>query len=363
MTGAALYLLWQEAVHKRYSNYANEDRFNRMANDVFIQLTERVYRNLEEQKQYDELSSMIRNERNIVPNNNRFSLGDVAVLSITYAAQIVTVTTTFPHNMAVSDTFTMSDILGVTGLNTSFTVATVSENAFQFDAGFTPTGAHAVGTGYVRHERMIHDHNHIFTIKCEVLDNAHRETVKSAASGNPGVLLLDRNTRVRTGQKIRVQNVGGISNINGDFFAKMMNRERVHIYTDEQLLSSQNTTGNYAASNGVVQLYYTEYAHDLRSDKKASKSSRPTAELPTFIEDRRSVVIGPTGHQCVNVWVDYMTQPPLIIDANDNTVDLDNYYSPKLQNKIKNECVIEFHKRMANQRGAAEAKENVIVNP
>ena len=81
MTGAEFYTLLQQKIDKAYSAYIDTGKANRIIEDTVFRLCERVYRDLDTQKDYDELwSLLIKDEVQVLAN----PYIDLSVLGRTY---------------------------------------------------------------------------------------------------------------------------------------------------------------------------------------------------------------------------------------------------------------------------------------
>jgi len=148
MTGAEFYTLLQQKIDKAYSAYIDTGKANRIIEETIYRLCERTYRDLDAQKEYDELWSLLIKDEVKTVSNPYF---DLVGLDRTYmhlfrvactfdtllgvltrvttgAGPYTTVFTSTGHTVRVGDTIKVIAVTGVVtaATKTTFTISSAT---------------------------------------------------------------------------------------------------------------------------------------------------------------------------------------------------------------------------------------------
>lgn len=147
-TGAEISKIFDQKVGQAYTGYLDNTKKTRLLKEALFTAIENKYKSLSEQKQYDELYSVIKTEVAITPSANKFYLTGVAT----------PVVADYLHLMAIRVKFTQSvDGITIAGATNKTPIVITTSNRTNFRSGeqLTISGVlgntSANGTFYIRY--------------------------------------------------------------------------------------------------------------------------------------------------------------------------------------------------------------------
>ena len=362
-TGLDLSKLFDDKVDNSYSDYVSVAKKQRAFDNAFLRIIENKYRGMDTQKEFDELSELIVIDKEFEINNNRFRTVSVPVSSVVTGA-----TTTFnfgaDHNLLVGDTFVVSDTVGGTNVNGTFTVATAPTDT-QVTASATTSGTVTNNTGSVSYDKMLSDYLHLLAMKCRMYTNAAGDDVYRMYVGSPGVIEFFRPVSLRNGERILFSEMASSITapvVSSEAYLKRISEFKYELYSDEHLITPVAIAGTYTSGTSVKEIEY-EYGKYYPSDRRISDLGLPTIEKPKYNQSQNFFKIFPSEHKCDKVKVDYVKTPPVTILVDDNTQDLELYYSETLMNRLTDEAVKMFYQQVRDPNQYTIADREMVDNP
>lgn len=351
-TGAELLQYLKNALDQPYSGYLDTTKANRLFKETVIEVIEKKYRGVEDQKHDDELSNLILLDQEITVRGNRVRTVPLSIADLVFAGTTATITFTVPHQLLSGDSFTIANTQGFTpAMNGTFTVgAVISDLVFQFTIPVT-TGAWVVSTGQVTHAFMYPNMMHPLTMKSTFVDS-DRNSISSLNSSTR-LLRLSSASNIRTGSKVRISGGLGVTGLNTDHYVKVQSRlgDKMYLYQDSALMIPSVLSGTYQGG-GVMKLIVDEYMTKLFPDRRIAPSSQGDVWTPKYGTDDNGFNIYPLNETCTNVTADYIRNPVVTIDTADNAIDLELYYPFKLLMHIKDRAAVTWMIRMREQEVA-----------
>src|SRR3990167_11425581 len=93
MTGAEFKARFELAFDKPYSSYFDDTELNRLAQYSLYNIVERDYRSLQTQKQYDEITNLIKTNIPVTLKSQIFHTSYLPITNVTVVGTTVTITT------------------------------------------------------------------------------------------------------------------------------------------------------------------------------------------------------------------------------------------------------------------------------
>jgi hypothetical protein len=362
-TAADLFMFINNGIDQSYSDFLNIPRANRLLRESEIRVAESHYRKNRTQKQADEISPLTVLDSSIPVRNNRFRTTPLRVTALTVVGTTATITFEEPHQLLATEAFTLADTQGFTpSINGNYTVATVTSTTQLTFTVVPVTGTWTSGTGEVSHGFMFADMIHPLAIRTTFVGTDNMAIQDVIVNANP-YLKFTRPNYVRDGSLIRVTGTLGVTGLIGDFYCKFRNRTSYFLYTDEALTIPAVLSGTYQGS-GVVNLIVTEQATILRPDARISASTQETDEwTPKFGVSENGINLYPRNKVCDSVEVDYVKDPPIVMDVVNTTLDLELYYNFKYLMRVKDEAVNIFLLQMRELPTAQAEITTTQMNP
>lgn len=363
MTGAEIKSQFEQKIDKAYSTYYDDPKLNRLFLEALISIVEDKYRGDDTQKESDELSDLIVTNKIFSLNNNRIYITPLQISGVTNVGLTVTVTSVLPHNLVVGDVVTISEVAGITNVNGTFTVVSTPTNAtFTFTATTTPTGTYTTDTGILTYPKMITDYLHLLTLRAKFDDDNVPYVVSGATNASPIAVSTSKRNNFRDGEQVTISGVVGNTNANGTFYVKVYTPKKFALYSDVYLQTAVAGNAAYVSGGQVSKIYY-EYSKELVSDRKTSTFSKALPWEPRHEIAEKLIKVRPFDLTCQLIAVDYMRYPTKRIDVTDSVVDLDNYYTEKLQFLFIERAVEIFSTSAKDYNAAQFAQQDMVDNP
>lgn len=361
MTGAELALLFDDKIDSSFSDNLSPQRKQRIFSNAFINTIEAKYRNLSTEKQYSEMSHLIvtDEERNVT--NNRIRVRPWNVNTLVYTGIIVTFTSFSEHNLAVGDTFTLSNAAGVTGANTTYTVQSVPNATTLVAADPGITGTYEQGTGNITYTNMYSDFLHMFSIKCRMYKRTDGYAIYKF---RPNSLDFYRPQDIRSGDLMLIENATGIIGLpaSGEVYAKGIMRLRLKLYSDQYLTSPITLSGTYNGGGTVKKIYYRNATY-FAPDRDIAQLSKPTADHPGVRTSDSFLYILPADHVCDKVKMDYLKKPDVEIIITDTTTELLDYYTQKFLDRVVDEAMSLYYQTVRAPQQVQMTDNDIVQNP
>jgi len=334
MFGTDFLRILETRYDKTYSSFFNPVKQNDFIAEALSTAALDGYKALQKEESFADMSNMISTNKICLVNNNQIYTFQLDITGVTFAALDVTVVTRVPHNLAVGDNVTLSDIAGFVAatLNgTAHTVATInSPTSFTFPIAAI-AGVYTAGTGkIVSHQldgldKLIADFNYLLSVKQRYHENLNCKIV-SASNAQPIVMTLDKRNNVKTGDKITQSGIVGNTNANGTFYVKKINAFKYELYRDKDFTIPVSGNGVYGGIGKAKRDYYKQ-ATAIFSSTELDSFEQPSVSSPKFERGNGLIKFQPFDVPCTEITIDYFTTPPVAIDVTNGTVDLEDTYS------------------------------------
>lgn len=330
LTGADLSLYFDDKIDQSYSAYLDDSRKNSIFRDAYIRLLEERYANLSTQKNYDEITNLIKTNESYTINNNRIYTANLKVTDVAiFDATHFTITTLMPHNFITGDSVTISGVTGtltMTQANATFIIANVTTYTFRITVA-SATGVYTADTGVVTGAKIIADYYHLLTVKCK-FSLLSTLTITGATNTSPIKVTVSEYNNLRSGDLVTIASVGGNTAANATSYIKKVSSKVFQLYSDAKLTTPVAGNGVYT-SGGTLTNVYDEYAKPYYSDRKISAYGIPNVYEPKFETAESSLIFYPTTETCSEITIDYIRTQLVEIDVADDTIDLELYYNSK----------------------------------
>ncbi len=317
---------FEQKIDKDYTGFVDRTKCGRIFKDALYRVINERIANLTVQKNYDEISFLIKVGQSYSLNSNKIITGLTPVVSVAIiSATIYEITCGFPHNLITGDSVVISGIQGTTNANGTYSVTVVNSAVFRITVG-SAIGVNIANTGSFYGTKQIPDYYRLTAIKTTFRGDRSLSITKAAKTTPIRVSFTGVNS-LRTGEQVFIQGVGGNTNANGTFYINKVNSGTIDLYSDAHLLSPVVGNANYT-SGGTIVSVESEYATPIDSDRKISSLSQATIKFPKFEESQHSLVIYPLDYVCINTTLDYISTPKEI-DFFDTDTNYTLYYNDK----------------------------------
>lgn len=331
MTGADILIEFNRTIFKAYSNFYNTVKMNGLLKKALIVSLEDQYENLAEQKNFDNLSPVIKLNKVFALNNNQMVTAPLDIIDITHPADFV-VTTRFEHNMAVGDSFTIANVAGFSTSVNGVQVVTVvtSDFSFGFAATFTG-GAYTANTGQITTHtldgvsKIATDYNHLLAVRAKYEQTLNYK-VSDITDTQPIKIVLDTiNNNIVSRELVNVSGVLSNTNANGDKYFKKINRKTFGLYNDEDLTVSTSGNGSFQGLPKLKRVFYN-YCVPIVPIEKINNYDDATMSKPKYERGDKMIKIIPDSVVCSEITMDYISNAVVFIDVTDTKVNLEDTY-------------------------------------
>lgn len=336
MTGAEVKIELEREIFKSYSQFYNVTKQNMLLRKALVSVIEDRYKNLIEQKNFDDISAVIKVNKVFELNNNKIYTAPLDINSIAKLGNNFIVFCAKPHNINVGDSVTLANVQGFTPtafINNIFTVTNFFYSATQFSFTlFATTGVHIANTGQVvKHDlngvdKMAPDYNHLLAVKAK-FEQVLPYGVSDVTNTQPiSIVLSTINNNIVSKEQLTISGVLSNTNANGTFYTQKVNRKTFNLFIDKDFSNSTLGNGDYQGLAVLKRLFYN-FCVPLISIEKISNYDDATMERPVFERGDKQLQIGPLDVVCSEINLDYISNAVVFIDVLDNVIDLNDTYS------------------------------------
>lgn len=335
MTGAEIKREFDREIFKAYSTFYNPVKQNDLLRKALIVSLEDRYKNLIQQKDFDDMSSVIKVNKVFELNNNKIYTAPLDIVSIAKFGTNFIVFCSKPHNINIGDSVTLANVQGFTPtafINNIFTVTNFffSTTQFSFTLNAT-TGVHVANTGQVvKHDlngvdKMANDYNHLLAVKAKFEQLLPYEVSNITNTQPISIVLSTINNNIVSKEQLTISGAVSNTNANGTFYVKKINRKTFSLFLDKDLTSSTLGNGDYQGLVLLKRLFYN-FCVPLISTEKISNYDDATLVNPAFERGDKMIKIAPYEFECTEITMDYVTNAVVFIDVNDSVIDLSDTY-------------------------------------
>lgn len=138
-------------------------------------------------------------------------------------------------------------------------------------------------------------------------------------------------TSLRTGDFVDISGCAEMNEANGSFYLKMLGRTAYGLYLDPELQTPATSTV-FNGTTAIATQYFFGKCMVQYSDQRIQVLDSPTRVNPKVMIGNNSLTIEPAG--CLELVIDYVTNPPVFINPTDTTFDLETVYTMKFLYQI-----------------------------
>jgi hypothetical protein len=333
MTGFDFDKLFDRKTDKAYTGFFNPTKKTALYREALILAIENKYRNLDEQREYDDLSGVTKTNQvySLLPSQaNQIYTQPLAISAITVTSSQLIITTVFPHYLAVGQNMTTSGIQGYTTanpINGTFPVLSVTNaNTLTLSGSFgSVMGSWTAGSGQISFANMISDYRHLLTIKAKFTRPLKALSITNATNATPIVITVSTYNNIRTGEQLQINQVVGNTAANGTFYVQQISSFSFQLFTDKALATPVVGNANYV-SGGIMAKVDYQYASPLVPDRKKDMYSAATSIYPKAETANGMLKIQPFDLSCTEITIDYITTDLVDINPLDSALNLELTY-------------------------------------
>jgi len=350
---------FDQKVDKDFTGYLDNDKMNRLFKDTIYRVLNERIANLTTQKNYDEISFLLKTSQAYTPASNKIVLGITPITDVAVSTPFVyTITSGYPHNLINGDLAIISGVDGTTTANGSHVVTILSPTTFSITVA-AAAGTYTANTGSFYTANQVSDYYRLLAIKT-TFRTARTLSVTKANNSTPIRVSFSGVNNIRTGEQVFISGVLGNTNANGTFYVTKINSGTVDLYSNATFTTAVAGNGSYT-SGGTLAVVKDEYASPINSDRKISELSQATIDYPKFEESQHSLVIYPTDYACVNASLDYIMVPKEI-DFNDEDTNYTLYYNDKFLFYLIDQAAKSFVAQIRDTEGYQIMNQEVAQN-
>ena len=305
---------------------------------ALISSVEEQYRSLIEQKNFDNISAIIKLNKVFELNNNRINTAPIDIVNIIRIGNIFVIITSTPHNMQMGDGVILQNVQGLTtttpinGTLYALTNFTLGPNVFSITTTYN-AGAYVANTGQIishqslatQVEKIAVDYNHLLAVKAK-FEQILPYGVSNITNTQPISIVLDTiNNNIVSKETINVSGVLSNTNANGNFYVKKTNRKTFTLYVDKDFATATSGNGDYQGLAVIKRMFYN-FAVPLISIEKISNYDDASQQIPLFERGDKQIKILPDDFVCSEITLDYISNAVIYIDVNNSVIDLTDTY-------------------------------------
>lgn len=348
MTGVELYENFKEQISQYTTDYADAALSNYLLNKALIEQIEENYDNFSVQECKDEIAGLIKTNISKTPISNAISLGYNPIVSVATASG-TTYTVKFAHPLTLASGIsqTIAGVVGVLNVNGTYTYSAtiglglyVLVNSTTITIGVSAASGTQLNEGYGYSSNSIQDYLHILSVKA-IYEKDTDFVILKAANTNPLVITTTRFNNLRSKEKIKISGVTSNTNANGTHYIKTLKLPTFELYSDEKLKTPIAGNGTYASTTNTIVRVVENYCKVVESDRKKTISF-PTVDNPEFEISERRALVYPLNEVCSEVKVDYLSNSPIVIDVENDTLNIVDYFNLTFVQKIINRAASKF---------------------
>lgn len=141
----------------------------------------------------------------------------------------------------------------------------------------------------------------------------------------------DKVQSLRTGSFVVISGCADMNEANGSFYLKQIGRTAYGLYQNPELTIPVTATVFTGGSAKAIEYFFGKCMVQY-SDQRIQVLDSPSKRNPRVMIADNSIKIEPTG--CLELRIDYVTNPPVFIDPTNTTFDLETVYPMKFLYQI-----------------------------
>jgi hypothetical protein len=174
---------------------------------------------------------------------------------------------------------------------------------------------------------QLSDYAHYLFARAEFHEDSPSAVGFYFMGGGTVTMVFSQITNLRTGSFVEISNQQEIPQANGRFYLKRIGRMTYELYLDKDL-KQKVTTNVFSGSTADITTIILSDCTMQFSDQRIGELIKPTKRNPKVQVADNALKIEPSD--CKKLVLDYVKIPPVLINPDDNTFDLETVYSTKL---------------------------------
>lgn len=337
----------RQKIDQAYTGYFDSTKLNRAIDETFYRAVEKKYLELSTQKQYDEIRNLLTINFAVTLQGSKLYLDPLQLSSVSGSGTVLIITKK-PHYLLNNQSVTISGVQGITGVNGTFTASVLTPTTFNITA--VTAGLYMANTGIVTPSNSIVDYAHYLFSRVKIYGTSI--SVSKVLTGSTTTITTTTSHNLRTGDSVVIAGVVGVTGINQEHTSiVVLNSKKFTIGT---------TSGTYA-SGGTVQLVNNQEVRFRRADQKGFVYTSAKNNEPKF--EMGDGIIFYYPDTATQVTIDYVKKMPQVIDVNDNTIDLENWYPKKFLGYLSDEITLNLASQIRDNQLQQSAASAIINNP
>ena len=357
MTGVEFNQEFDRITDKSYTDYYGAATKNQFFKRVLLYTIEDIYRGLDAQLEYDEISSLISTNTPVTPRGDVLYIKPIIITSLNIVGTTATVVTNQPHFGVSGETIGVSTTGFSPAISGEYIITVITPNSFSFTV---PPTTGALISGSVTTKNTVADYQHNLQSKAAY----HIETlvgISGITDNQPIKITLNKMSRLRQGDRVKVI-LGQTQNAaNGTFYLKSNGKNAFSLFVDQDLTIPAIGNIPYVASPSdrvVIEVVNTTIP--IVSDIRGQSIDPPTKDYPRFEIANNAIKYYPQGVQ--SVLLDYIKISPVQIDQNDNVIDLEQYYTQRFLLRAADKGALLFAQEIKDVQMNQMSAQRIIQN-
>lgn len=141
----------------------------------------------------------------------------------------------------------------------------------------------------------------------------------------------DKVIQLRSGSFVVISGCAEMNEANGSFYLKQIGRTAYGLYQNQELTIPVTATVFTGGEASAIEYFFGKCMVQY-SDQRIQVLDSPTKHNPRVMVSDNSIRIFPSG--CIELEIDYVTNPPVFIDPVNTTFDLETVYPMKFLYQI-----------------------------
>jgi len=344
-------------IDKSFSDYYNFDQERAFYKRIVQLALDRKYQTALEQKKFDELRGVLGGSVTVPLNTTaKVFLQPIAISNFNFLTGVIT--TAFPHNAIVGSQITYSIQGDTTAFNGSAAATAVTDNTITISlTSLTETFV----SGQITTVGTVTDYMHLFSSKVTYNIPSVFDIEAVQADLSKIVIVFNRRTNYRDGQKVVISGVIGSTNANGTRYLKQVGTRRFQLYADSTLLTPIVANNAYV-SGGTVVTPYTSKEMFVDKPDQINYVDEADYRFPRYKIETNAIVFEPSEN-IVSAELNYMTLPKVDIDPENDETDLLLYYPKGMIEYFIDFGAQLFDLEIRNAQGYNLDGNQVVTNP
>jgi len=354
--------------NKAYTGYYDPAKKNALFKNALYQLIEKKYKTLTDNATYDELRGLYAYDDSFSLISDKLLLGSYRIESIVQQSGSLVVTLNKPHALATGDVVYISNVEGVNTLpiiNGSHTVSAVI-NELQFELSFSFILGNYTNVGMALADTKktnVANYYHPITVRGDFKETLDDLYVEKTTNNSPVKVTFNKPSKIRDGSCIQISGYAPNGVINTVAYCKMISKKSFKLYQDKTFNVPISSTTTTDIDGGTVTYIHKDKVMVKRKENEdINELKKPSYSNPAYDVASDCIIVQPLG-ACEEVKIQYIKEPTILIDVNDKTIDLTEFYTMKFLYRLVNEAALMMALELRDAGLGQGMTNQIIMNP